>query len=273
MAKKEAKLRNLMMLKIPLTEAEKILEKQIKKGNGLLKDPVKTSVSLKIAEKLYNHWNGENYDILKKIFQYTNIAQDYSISTWSIGGILISDLKLTEKIEKLHSNIHDKIAKLESITAGLLLLDDEAKVKAESQKVFFVHGTDCDTSAGVLDFLNELGLEPIIIKDLALAGKTIIDEIQKRSEVKYAIGLLTPDNLGGTHANELNFRADQNVLLELGIFIGKLGRENVSTLFVEGVELPEDFHGYEYIEIDRSDEWKTSLIEELQAAGFELGIS
>lgn len=273
MAKKEAKLRNLMMLKIPLTEAEKILEKQIKKGNGLLKDPVKTSVSLKIAEKLYNHWNSKNYDILKKIFHFIDIARDYSTSTWSIGGILVSDLKLSEKVEKLHSNICIKISKLESISNSLLLLDEDKKISTELRKIFFVHGTDCDTSTKVMRFLNELGLKLIIIKDLALAGKTIIDEIQKRSEVKYAIGLLTPDNLGGTHANELNFRADQNVLLELGIFIGKLGRENVSTLFVEGVELPEDFHGYEYIEVDRSDEWKTSLIEELQAAGFELGIS
>jgi predicted nucleotide-binding protein len=39
-----------------------------------------------------------------------------------------------------------------------------------------------------------------------------------------------------------SYRARQNVLLELGFFLGKLGRPNVRTLYEEGVEIPSDHH-------------------------------
>ena len=268
MAKKEKKIRTMMTLKTPLNEAEKILLHQVEKGHIMLDIQIKSNVEIKTADKLYNHWNSKSYDILKKIFKSSNVARDYSSYTWSIGGILICDLKLIEKKEKLHSNIRKKISKLESIITSLHLLEEGKKAKTKLQKIFFVHGTDCDTSAQVLNLLVELNLQPIIMKDLALAGKTIIDEIQKRAEVNYAIGLLTPDNLGGNNAKDLQYRADQNVILELGIFIGKLGRKRVCSLHVEGVELPDDFHGFEYIEIDSTNVWKKKLINELHLAGF-----
>jgi len=268
MTKKERKTKNMMTLKTPLNEAEKILQHRIEKGHDLLNIQAKSHAAVKTADKLYNHWNSENYDILKKIFKSSNVARDYSSDTWSIGGILISDLKLIEKKEKLHSKIRKKISKLESIITSLHLLEEDKKAKSVLQKIFFVHGTDSDTSSQVLNLLVELNLQPIIMKELALAGKTIIDEIQKRSEVNFAIGLLTPDNLGGNKAQDLQFRADQNVILELGIFIGKLGRKRVCSLHVEGVELPDDFHGFEYIEIDSSSGWKKKLIKELHLAGF-----
>jgi hypothetical protein len=44
----------------------------------------------------------------------------------------------------------------------------------------------------------------------------------------------------------------------------------VSSLYVDSVELPEDFHEYEHIEIDRTNEWKNKLLEELSRAGFEI---
>lgn len=259
-----------MLLKIPLTEAEKILQKQIDKGKTILEGQIKNVPSLRTAEKLYNHWNSENYDILKKVFRFADIARDYSTSIWSIGGILISDLKVPEKVEKLHGNIHFKISKLDSILHSIRLVSETKEASADRGKVFFIHGTDCHTSSLVLSFIRALGLQPIIMKELAHAGKTIITEIRKRAEVKYAICLLTPDNLGGVSAHELHFRADQNVILELGIFVGRLGRENVSSLFVEGVELPEDFHAFEHIEIDRTNEWKEALLKELTQAGFEI---
>ena len=267
MSRKKSKSKNLMSLKSPLDEVEFILQKQIDKGNELLEIPLPTSASLKAAEKLYNHWNSENFDILKKVFLYSDIARDYSTSHWSIGSIFISDLNLGEKVEKLHSNIRFRISRLDSILSGVRLLADERQTSAVSDKIFFVHGTDCDASARVISFLHELGLQTIKMKELAHAGKTIIAEIQKRSEVGYAVCLLTPDNLGGTSVDALHFRADQNVILQLGIFVGILGRENVSSLYVEGVELPEDYHGFEHIEIDRTNKWKSILLEELNRAG------
>ena len=46
---------------------------------------------------------------------------------------------------------------------------------------------------------------------------------------------------------KLKARSRQNVIFELGITIGYLGRKNVRVLYEEGVELPTDIHGLVYI--------------------------
>ncbi len=275
MAKKDKRTDKSLILKIHLEEAEKLLNEKIKEGTQILETPISNIDQWKNAEKKYNHWNGENYESLKKIFKKNTIAKDYSSSEWTIGRILISDLKLDEKTAKLHKDIEEKLNKLNSIKMSLGVLETKTEKKRELAKikVFFVHGSDCDTKDKVLNFIIKIGLEPIILKELAAAGKTLIDEIQEQSDVKYAIALLTPDNVGGVYSEELQFRPTQNVILEVGFFVGKYGRKNVSTLHHEDIELPADYHGYEYIKIDNMDNWKAILVKELNNAGFDIDLN
>ncbi|MBC8416126.1 MAG: nucleotide-binding protein [Candidatus Cloacimonetes bacterium] len=275
MTKKDKKIDKSLILKIPLEEAEKLLNKKITEGSQILEGPISNINQWKNAEKRYNSWNSENFELLKKIFKKNTIAKDYSSSEWTIGRILISDLKLDEKTAKLYKDIEEKLNKLNSIKISLGVLESKTEETTESakNKVFYVHGTDCEITMKVLAFLKDIGLEPIILKDLAGAGKTLIDEVQNQSDVKYAIALLTPDNVGGVYSEELQFRATQNVILEVGFFVGKYGRKNVSTLHHEDIELPADYHGYEYIKIDETDDWKSTLTKELKNAGFNIDLN
>ena len=264
-----------LILKIPLEKAEKLLNEKITEGSQILEGPISNIKQWKNAEKKYNHWNSENYESLKKIFKKNTIAKDYSSSKWTIGRILISDLKLDEKIAKLYNDLEEKLNKLNSIKMSLGVLESKIEETTESakNKVFFVHGSDCDTKIEVLNFIKNIGLEPIILKELAAAGKTLIDEVKNQSDVKYAIVLLTPDNVGGVYSEDLQFRPTQNVILEVGFFVGKFGRKNVSTLHHEDIELPADYHGYEYIKMAETDDWKKALAKELQNAGFDIDLN
>ena len=82
--------------------------------------------------------------------------------------------------------------------------------------------------------LEKLGLEPIILHEQENLGKTIIEKFESCSEnVSFAIVLLSPDDLGykkDKPPESAMFRARQNVILELGYFMGKLGRKNVVAL-------------------------------------------
>ena len=74
----------------------------------------------------------------------------------------------------------------------------------------------------------------------------------------FAVILLTADDDGAvTGETEYRPRARQNVILELGYFIGKLGRPRVTALYQEGVEIPTDYHGVEYLSL--GGEWKLRL--------------
>lgn len=140
-----------------------------------------------------------------------------------------------------------------------------------NNKVFIVHGHNKEITLGVELLLNKLELKSIIIANETNKGKTIIEKIEEYSNVSFAIVLMTYDDLGKQKDSEtLSPRARQNVILELGYFMGKLGREKVCALYSEGVEVPSDYHGVLYIQIDKNGTWKYRLVKELREAGFTI---
>ena len=78
---------------------------------------------------------------------------------------------------------------------------------------------------------------------------------------------------GAVKSGESNFRARQNVVLELGFFCGALGRSRVCALYKNDVELPSDFDGVVYISLDSANSWKFSLAKEMKAAGLKIDMN
>ncbi|MBZ9844049.1 TIR domain-containing protein [Mesorhizobium sp. CA5] len=139
-----------------------------------------------------------------------------------------------------------------------------------SEKVFIVHGHDGEARETVARFLSLIGLEPIILHEQASRGRTVIEKVEANSDVGFAVVLLTPDDVGSAKGGALEPRARQNVLLELGYFIAKLGRERVCSLKRGTVEIPSDFAGVVWEAMDIGNGWKQSLARELQAAGYRI---
>lgn len=141
----------------------------------------------------------------------------------------------------------------------------------KSDNVFIVHGHDGEARESVARFVSNVGLTPIILHEQANQGRTIIEKVEACSDVGFAIILLTPDDLGRAKGDtELEPRARQNVLLELGYFIGRLGRENVCALKRGEVEIPSDFAGMVWAPMDNGNGWKHALGKELDAAGYNI---
>lgn len=139
-----------------------------------------------------------------------------------------------------------------------------------ARKVFVVHGHDEGAREAVARFLEKLGFEAIILHEQANQGRTIIEKIEVHGDVGFAVVLLTPDDVGGIRDGEAKPRARQNVILELGYFIGRLGRSRVCALRRGDMELPSDFGGVVYESYDAGGSWKTALGKELSGAGFEI---
>jgi predicted nucleotide-binding protein len=65
-------------------------------------------------------------------------------------------------------------------------------------------------------------------------------------------------------------RARQNVIFELGYFVGSLGSGRACLLRKGDVEIPSDLFGVIYTDFDHPAEgWKVKLARELKAAGFK----
>lgn len=132
----------------------------------------------------------------------------------------------------------------------------------DSRKVFVVHGHDNEAKEITARFLEKVRLQPIILHEQASCGRTIIEKFETYSgDIAFAVVLLTPDDVEASAANQaqLNPRARHNVILELGYFMGRLSRVRVCALYKGSVELPTDFQGVIYIEMDAAGAWKAKL--------------
>lgn len=138
-----------------------------------------------------------------------------------------------------------------------------------SKKIFLVHGHDEGPRETAARFLEKIGFDPIILHEQANRGRTIIEKIEANRDVGFAVVLLTPDDEGCVNGGKPGPRARQNVLLELGYFLGYLGREKVCALKKGTLEIPSDFAGVVWTSMD-GDGWKNALCLELQDAGYEI---
>lgn len=142
---------------------------------------------------------------------------------------------------------------------------------SDFERVFIVHGHDEAPRETVARFITTVGLQPVILHEQANRGMTIPEKLVANGNVGFAIVLLTPDDLGRAKtAKEETPRARQNVILELGYFVGRLGRDRVCALLKDEIEIPSDYMGVVYTNFDQDGGWKQKLAKELDAAGYEI---
>ena len=151
----------------------------------------------------------------------------------------------------------------------------EGTTPVANKKVFVVYGHDDTAKLQLEALLRRWDLEPIILDQQASAGQTIIEKLEEYgSDVGYAIILATPDDEGKAKTEtEYKSRVRQNVVLELGMFLAKLGREKVAILLKEttNFEKPSDIQGLVYIPFqNRVDEVAINLIRELARQGYNI---
>lgn len=149
----------------------------------------------------------------------------------------------------------------------------------ESKRVFIVHGRNDKPALELARILEkDIGLEPIILREKPDEGRTIVEKLEKFSDVSYAFVILTPDDVGGLAelvkgepSKALRPRARQNVVLEFGYFMGLLGRSKVCCLLQGDVERPSNMEGLIYKPFRNSvKECFHDMVMELRASGFKL---
>lgn len=121
---------------------------------------------------------------------------------------------------------------------------------------FIVHGHNEAIKFALKNYLqNTLNLpEPIILHEHPNLGRTIIEKFEDYAAKSCLVFvLLTPEDVivAATDSNEAKRRARQNVIFEMGYFLGLLGRRSgrVILLYQGPLELPSDLSGLIYIDL------------------------
>ncbi len=147
---------------------------------------------------------------------------------------------------------------------------------AHGKRVFIVHGHDHGLKNGVARFIEALGLNAVILHERPDQGQTVIEKFEREADVGFAVVLCTADDLaesqcalevcdGNVDKEALRLRARQNVIFELGYFVGKIGRARVAIVVDPSIEIPSDLSGVIYI--SRAN-WNTELYKAFADAGY-----
>lgn len=164
----------------------------------------------------------------------------------------------------------------DQITALLSGITDSP---VKNRKVFVVYGHDNNARTQLEAMLRRWDLEPLILDQLISSGQTIIEKLKEYTQqANFGIVLATPDDIGYPKNDESKkqYRVRQNVVLELGMLLSRIGREKVTILLsqAETMEKPSDIEGLIYIPFkDNVEDTKLSLAKEMQNNGYLLDIA
>ncbi len=171
-----------------------------------------------------------------------------------------------------------------SLATGPSLQGQQAAEIPTDRRVFVVYGRDQECLKDLELLLRRLKFEPIILQNLPAGGDTIIEKLEDSTDTDFACVLLNPDDEGrlkikeGDGEEPLRPRARQNVVLEMGMVLARLGRDRVALIIqdVQGnnIERPTDIDGLLYLPYqNKVDEIKNDLAAWLEELGFRISVA
>lgn len=279
---------SLPNLNMSKDEARSHLEERLSVLKSIEQIPVEKNTVTNISLKFKN-WDDFIILLLRKIFTndiFIKKFEDLSKELFEGEESTVNSIGISSYKSWTKQHLLSRKSAIESILERLVLIDEVSppKISPSSQPsisttgkdIFIVHGHDNEAKQETARFIEKLNLNAVILHERPNKGRTIIEKLVAESKnAGYAIILLTPDDVGFVKGNEeqIEERARQNVVLELGYFVGKLSREKVCLLLKGNTIIPNDFSGVVYVTMDDAGKWKYDLAKEMQEAGFSIDLN
>ena len=247
-----------------------MLKRDIDRCNSFLENPFNDSVGVDIYEDITSKYDSIIPNLGNGLYQY--YADQHFYDPEISGDTLSFNLKnLKNKMVSYLTLNYPDIAKVAG-EADRGLRDK----KVMSNKVFIVHGHDNEAKQEMARTLEKAGFEAVILHEQADSGLTIIEKIERYTDVAFAVVLYTECDLGREKEADIGsekYRARQNVVFEHGYLIGKLGRRNVCAIVKGDVDTPGDISGVVYTPMDSNGAWKMQLGKNMKDAGLNVDMN
>lgn len=263
-----------------------MLDRQREEGETLLAERDQV-----VNQEDYSEWDGHRtrwVDVTSQALKslYSNDEYVEEFQRTSNTPLVIGGAGVAKEFAWAGEALSRAVNKLRGFREGLEFVaasGDSAVASADvkdhlgESKIFVVHGHAHDVKESVTRLLEKTGShEAIVLHEQPNAGRTLIEKFEDYASASdYAVVLLTADDVGGPRGEQsssLNPRGRQNVVFELGFFVGRLGRSRVVVLFEEEIEQPSDFKGVVYIPLG-DESWRYKLLQELRGAGLNFDLN
>lgn len=269
----------------PATQVRKQIEDARRAGVALLETAPEDTTGLAAFREQYLSWESRTAAVLEASFKVSGFMTTSPKDEFNGTAISLLDLKIAatttiplERLPEVLADIREKIRVLKSIDERLDVYEAPTTVPAVhpiavDAPIFLVHGRDLQRREIVRRFLETVTDRAIVVlAEQPNRGQDLLGKLLSHAQqAGFAVVLLTADDLGDLEGDELKPRARQNVVFELGLFVGLLGRDKVAALNDPRIEIPTDFSGVAYIPI-KGDSWQIELARELKAAGISVSL-
>jgi len=273
-------------LVMPAQELEAKLAERVTAGEVLLTLPRDTPIEIVELGERYFAWDDYNLSLLQSAFNSSGWLTVTPASDYGAVGLPVVDLKLNrakaippDRVSSVIEVIRARQGVLRSISQRLDVYPSSTggpPTIAQGDAIFVVHGHAHLEREQIRRFLEQVTKrEIIVLDDQPNDGRDVLTKLLDSAyKAAYAVVLLTGDDEGRVRGDgPWNLRARQNVILELGLFIGLLGRDKVAAVYQSGVEIPSDYAGVLYVKLDADGGWKLKLASELRSAGVDVNLN
>jgi len=253
---------------VALSRLRRLLEQTPELRSKGRRSPFKTVWLQNVEGVLTDYFGPESWQLsqFKDIHFFPQVSYrndpESKFAAYFLQGVETAEHYLRSRLSEMEEETQDTEKSLDR---------SNAERPVNSRKVFVVHGHDHGSKETVARFLAKLDLDPIILHEQADKGRTVIEKFEDYSDVQCAVVILSPDDIAYAKSDpaKQEERARQNVILELGYFIGRLGRDRTFALLLNGVSQPSDLGGILYISMSDGS-WRMKLVRELKEAGIEV---
>jgi len=149
------------------------------------------------------------------------------------------------------------------------LADLTFEIPKDGGRVCITYGRDQVMNRQVVSVIKQLGIDPIIMQDKSNSTKPLAEFVTEHKDIAFAIAILSADDWvypkQGKSQDAMMY-ADQRVVLHLGFWIGRLGRNRVFALYYDqkSFRWPTEHFDVIYTPLDRNQLWKGELVNRLK---------
>jgi hypothetical protein len=223
------------LLIISREEAELKIQTKIEKGKEIQSMNLFSESDLDLAKRREKSWEDVTYQSLESMFSDRRYADEFL--QWLTGGVVLNyQSPFHKKVQQFEQRLTEAIDRLEALIEKLPDIPTNVPDRIEpnkgmqdtkEQKVFIIHGRADQYIHEVARFIEKVGLTAIILREQPSGSFTLAENLDKYSNVKFALLLLTADDVGKLKTDEESQpRARQNPIYELGKFQEKLGKQS-----------------------------------------------
>jgi predicted nucleotide-binding protein len=180
--------------------------------------------------------------------------------------------KERQQEEELLKEVPNRIERLREEVASTIGLEQSPLLKSN---ILLAHGRNETLKKPLLEFIEKLELKASILPEQPNGAKPVIERLGEFPNIHFAIFLFTSDDfaLPRDKPKEKQTHVSQNVIFELGCFVGRLGPGKVCALCEEGLEIPLDDSGVVCVPMDSRGGWKLLIAKEIKQAGIEIDLN